>query len=269
MRSERTPDSFQFHENSKVDTRRPFEMPEFRVPEIPPMTTVEHGEKDRVERLSVSFEFEGQSYNAEISVRRFKDQNFEISSGGPEGGIDIEMFKNVGKTKELMSKFKAALNNRVEYDNHAPADGKRHRYWRIYTRLILDQSMRGRGFGKVNLAMMERAMEQAEKAMGKTSEWIEIRTKLGALANMIVDSQWLAEALTRPGTSGSEKDREKLEVRAFSEGMFHYQPVPVQEKKAIALLQKRSQALEDADDRTEEIVFIRMFGERQVSDVFK
>ncbi|MBT5808033.1 hypothetical protein HOI18_02040 [Candidatus Uhrbacteria bacterium] len=244
-------------------------IPEFSVPDMPDLDMEAEPEVWRREQeVRVPVTFKGEDFVATIKAERNKAKNFKYSRGGPFASLQIE-FHRAGEEEERVSLFRSVLNHRVPEGKRSPKDRGRHVYWAIITRLVDDESMRGSGFGKANLELTEKAMEEMTKAMGDVEpEWIEISTYLGSVASMIIDREWLAEELTKPGSLVSESDLDALGPKADRDEHFGYQPIPSQSNSALQLLQQRTQKLDDAPSGSEEIIFIKMLDGSSADEVF-
>lgn len=245
-----------------------FEMPPIEFQNLPVIDREkEPNVYNREQSISFSVEFKGKAYEGMIEVSRFREANFETANGAPIGRLDLKLYKTEDGERERVSSFKSVLNHAYIFDTYGPKDEQPHLYWNIHNRMISDESLRGMGFGKVNLALMEEGMKKMAQAMGGVQpEWIQIPTRLGALANMIVDREWLAEVLTQPDREFTENSR--LDAKADSMGMFHYVPHPKQEDEALRLLGARTQSLDEIPPIQEEVVFIHMLQDHSVDDVF-
>lgn len=235
-------------------------IPRIQLPDMPPIDAkTEPSTWQRKEMVEQAILFKGTEFLARVSLTR----NLENNGSGIIGGLQLELIHP--ENKERASSFQAALKHGGHSDiftkDYAP-----HTHWSIYYRST-DKEMRRQGFGSFNLSLFEQLMAQAEQSFGDVqADWIDIRTSLGSLSNMIVDREWLEEYITNPTRNIDNQRFQHLSEKIGSKTGMGYIPYPEHVDRALQILDSTSE--EAGDSAIEPVAFIKPLRNLAMEELF-
>ena len=210
--------------------------PDFKLPDLSPLPPDEY---ERETKISFDTNINGLDLTMNISFIRLEDAAQPYI-------MNLEIKGYLPGTKERVTSFKGVINNAARLSwSDQPQKTNNSNYYSPYTRHV-EKEYRKKGLGEYNLRLVEEVLEKIKIQYPEIApDWIEIRTTLGSLSNLLIDPDWLENYLKTNNTNQLPR-LQKLWQRSQNKNRnLGYIPSPQEIDNAIQLLQRESEELED------------------------